>query len=101
MITDISSIRLLVVSGSPPESSRSWPFQRRMAPQPPGPGLPEQAPSVQISMRGVELMLAGGRSGEWRASRRWSRDAAHIEDMGKERGHVLRPRDAARRRSDS
>ena len=42
-------MRLLVVSASPPDSSRSWPFQRRMAPQPPGPGLPEQAPSVHSS----------------------------------------------------
>jgi hypothetical protein len=49
MITDISSMRLLVVSASPPESSRSWPFQIRIAPQPPGPGLPEQAPSVHSS----------------------------------------------------
>src|SRR3954454_7977283 len=42
-------MRLLVVSGSPPESSRSRPSQRRMAAQPPGPGLPEQAPSVWTS----------------------------------------------------
>src|SRR3954454_11491141 len=42
-------MRLLVVSASPPESSRSRPSQRRMAPQPPGPGLPEQAPSVWTS----------------------------------------------------
>src|SRR3954453_21801813 len=42
-------MRLLVVSASPPESSRSRPSQRRMAAQPPGPGLPEQAPSVWTS----------------------------------------------------
>src|SRR3954467_13171790 len=42
-------MRLLVVSGSPPESSRSRPSQRRIAAQPPGPGLPEQAPSVWTS----------------------------------------------------
>src|SRR5690625_1224113 len=44
----ISSMRLLVLSGSPPDSSRSWPFQRSSAPQPPGPGFPRHAPSVQI-----------------------------------------------------
>ena len=45
-ITAVSSIRLLVVSASPPESSRLWVPYIRMAPHPPGPGLPEQAPSV-------------------------------------------------------
>src|SRR4029077_11361154 len=47
-IAAVNSMRLLVVAGSPPKSSFSWPAQERMAPQPPGPGLPEQAPSVQI-----------------------------------------------------
>src|SRR3954447_24865944 len=42
-------MRLLVVSASPPESSRSRPSQRRIAAQPPGPGFPEQAPSVWTS----------------------------------------------------
>ena len=45
-ITAVSSIRLLVVLASPPDISFSWPMYSRMAPQPPGPGLPEQAPSV-------------------------------------------------------
>ena len=45
-ITAVSSIRLLVVSGAPPERVHSWPLYSKMAPQPPGPGLPEQAPSV-------------------------------------------------------
>ena len=46
VITPVSSIRLLVVWASPPESSlRNSPYWR-MAPHPPGPGLPEQAPSV-------------------------------------------------------
>jgi hypothetical protein len=44
-------MRLLVVSGSPPKISFSTPRQARIAPQPPGPGLPEQAPSVWISTR--------------------------------------------------
>src|SRR5580658_3479131 len=45
----VSSMRLLVVLGSAPLSSRSWPRVRRMAPQPPGPGFGLQPPSVQIS----------------------------------------------------
>ena len=46
----VISMRLLVVLASPPESSFSYTFcavrNRRIAPQPPGPGLPLQAPSV-------------------------------------------------------
>src|SRR5919106_6896779 len=42
-------MRLLVVCGSNPDSSRCRPRQRSTAPQPPGPGLPEQAPSVCTS----------------------------------------------------
>lgn len=43
-----SSIRLFVVAGSPPEISlRRLPLVR-MAPHPPGPGLPLQAPSVYM-----------------------------------------------------
>ena len=45
-ITAVSSIRLFVVFASPPESSFSIPRYSRIAPQPPGPGLPLQAPSV-------------------------------------------------------
>ena len=45
-ITAVSSMRLLVVAASPPESSRLWGPYIKIAPQPPGPGLPEQAPSV-------------------------------------------------------
>ena len=45
-MTAVSSMRLLVVFCSPPESSFSCPIYSRMAPQPPGPGLPEHAPSV-------------------------------------------------------
>src|ERR1700728_4411747 len=45
-IAAISSMRLLVVLSSPPLSSFSRSPNVRMAPQPPGPGLPEQAPSV-------------------------------------------------------
>ena len=36
-------MRLLVVDGSEPESSFSCAPYCRIAPQPPGPGLPEQA----------------------------------------------------------
>ena len=47
-MTPVSSMRLLVVWASPPESSfLNFPYWR-MAPQPPGPGLPEQAPSVYM-----------------------------------------------------
>src|SRR5690242_15764149 len=51
----ISSIRLLVVSGSPPETSRSLSPVRRSAAQPPGPGFPRHAPSVNISTSGSSL----------------------------------------------
>ena len=54
--TAISSIRLFVVSASPPETSHCWkmlPSAQRptsTAAYPPGPpGLPAQAPSVQTS----------------------------------------------------
>ena len=45
-MTAVSSIRLLVVCASPPNSSFSCSPARSSAPQPPGPGLPLQAPSV-------------------------------------------------------
>jgi FAD/FMN-containing dehydrogenase len=45
-ITAVNSIRLLVVSSSPPNISRTCSADRISAPQPPGPGLPLQAPSV-------------------------------------------------------
>src|SRR5690349_2938616 len=48
-MTAVSSILLLVVAASPPNSSFSTLPSRRMAPHPPGPGLPRQAPSVNIS----------------------------------------------------
>ena len=44
-------MRLLVVSAAPPFSSLRWPFHSITTPQPPGPGLPEQAPSLQIETR--------------------------------------------------
>src|SRR5882724_12143808 len=46
----VSSMRWLVVGFSPPESSFSRPSSMRTAPQPPGPGLPEQAPSVYMTI---------------------------------------------------
>src|SRR5688572_23257134 len=45
-ITAISSMRLLVVSRSPPKSSFSVAPDFISTPQPPGPGFPLQAPSV-------------------------------------------------------
>src|SRR3954453_16811003 len=47
-----SSMRLLVVSGSPPASSRSLSPMRNSTAQPPGPGLPRHAPSVNSSTSG-------------------------------------------------
>src|SRR3954469_10068756 len=47
-----SSIRLLVVSGSPPAISRSFAPMRSSTAQPPGPGFPRHAPSVNISTFG-------------------------------------------------
>src|ERR1700676_5026650 len=48
-IAAINSMRLLVVAGSAPETSlRSAPATSKAA-QPPGPGLPRHAPSVNIS----------------------------------------------------
>lgn len=44
-----SSILLLVVWLSAPESTFSAPLYLKIARQPPGPGLPLQAPSVKIS----------------------------------------------------
>ena len=40
-----------------PDSSFSWPPQRSMVPQPPGPGLPEQAPSENISINVSDGLL--------------------------------------------
>jgi hypothetical protein len=57
-ITAVSSMRLLVVSGSPPNNSFSRPGARSSTPQPPGPGLPLQAPSVYISMRFMVFLAA-------------------------------------------
>src|SRR6266702_3520627 len=51
-IAAISSMRLFVVMTSKPDSSFSVSPKRRMAPQPPGPGLPLHAPSVKMSTIG-------------------------------------------------
>src|SRR6185295_18600201 len=55
----VSSMRWLVVGFSPPESSSSRPSSMRRAPQPPGPGLPEQAPSVYMTIGGDSLISDG------------------------------------------
>src|SRR5258705_12285613 len=44
----VSSIRLLVVAGSPPDNSFTLASCCSTAAQPPGPGLPAQPPSVWI-----------------------------------------------------
>src|ERR1043166_2258321 len=59
-IAAMISMRLLVVANSPPEISFSRRPERRMAPQPPGPGFPEQAPSLKISACGRFAMRDSG-----------------------------------------
>src|SRR5699024_8097468 len=61
-MTAVSSIRLLVVFSSPPNSSFSWPPARIHTPQPPGPGLPLQAPSDHIWTTGIESAVGMSRS---------------------------------------
>ncbi len=81
-------MRLLVVWGSPPESSFSRLPERITTPQPPGPGLPLQAPSVKIST-GVTLK----RSGRFQSARQLEHHSlldafdgllAHVEMFGEE-----------------
>jgi len=61
LIAAISSMRLLVVRRKPPDSSRRCSPYCRMAPYPPGPGLPVHAPSVNTTTRfAVELMRLEG-----------------------------------------
>ena len=48
-ITPLNSIRLFVVFLYPFEIVFSMPLYFNMTPNPPGPGFPEQAPSVNIS----------------------------------------------------
>src|SRR6218665_6842 len=48
-ITAVNSMRLLVVPSAPPNNAFSVGPERSSTPQPPGPGLPLQAPSVYIS----------------------------------------------------
>src|SRR6478752_9122589 len=59
-ITPRSSMRLLVVCGSPPDSSRRCSPLTRMTAQPPGPGLPETAPSGTSSTSGPVAATASG-----------------------------------------
>ncbi len=57
-MTAESSIRLLVASGSPPVTVSRSPFRSMVAANPPGPGLPRQAPSVWMTMLGVTGCLS-------------------------------------------
>src|SRR6185369_6803382 len=50
-------MRLLVVAASPPHNSFSLFLKRNKTPQPPGPGLPRQAPSVKTSTGSLLLMI--------------------------------------------
>src|SRR5436853_5972681 len=84
-----SSMRLLVVRGSPPESSRSLFPMRSSTPQPPGPGLPRHAPSVNISTSGSSVRDQLARQLEDHPLRRMVRllladveaGAKHIDDL--------------------
>ncbi|GAB2286248.1 hypothetical protein Dimus_020668 [Dionaea muscipula] len=62
----VSSMRLLVVTGSAPDNSFSASPKRRIAAQPPGPGLGLQPPSVQISTtwRGFALPVSSDIGGD-------------------------------------
>src|SRR4051812_42610197 len=59
-MTPRSSMRLFVVCGSPPESSRRCSPLTRMTAQPPGPGFPETAPSGTSSTSGPVAAAASG-----------------------------------------
>src|SRR5881394_1269004 len=84
LIAAISSIRLLVVSGSPPDSSRSFSPMRSSTPQPPGPGLPRQAPSVNSSTSGSLVREQLARQFEDHALGRVVGDfLRHLEPFGK------------------
>src|SRR5262245_21628948 len=61
-MTAVISMRLLVVCGSPPWSSRVLPSFWSRTPQPPTPGLPLQAPSVWISTMPVTETIRCGPS---------------------------------------
>ena len=72
LMTACSSMRLFVVAGSAPDSSTclaiapSAPRATRIAAQPPGPGLPEQAPSVHSSIvpgTAIDVRRGRGRRG--------------------------------------
>src|SRR5690606_17850911 len=56
-ITAVSSIRLFVVSSSPPHISFSCGPLTIHTPQPPRPGLPLHAPSVYITTAGVDVSV--------------------------------------------
>src|ERR1700730_2639899 len=86
-------MRLLVVTGSLPASSFSTSPKRRIAPQPPGPGLPLQAPSVKISTPGP----AGVRLSGVDAIGRRLGDAAMETQLSQVFERILRPHQRALR----
>src|SRR3569833_879998 len=77
--------RLLVVSVSPPESSRSFSPMRSSTPQPPGPGLPRHAPSVNISTLGGSVREQLARQLENHSLRGVIRDFLRHVEAGPER----------------
>ena len=62
-MTAFSSMRLLVVWGSPPDNFFSWPVDvwRSIVPQPPGPGFPLHAPSVKMMISGSAICRSSDR----------------------------------------
>ena len=89
-IAAISSMRLLVVCASPPFSSFSWSPKARIAPQPPGPGLPEQAPSVWMT-------TCGSRHARLDAVVAHARDRLVEAQLAEIFERILRPHQRARR----
>src|SRR4051812_12826662 len=59
LMAPVSSILLLVVVAAPPPSSVTWPSGvATIAPQPPGPGLPFDAPSVNTTIGCTGIVFA-------------------------------------------
>src|SRR5205814_1712314 len=80
-ITPISSMRLLVVSGSAPEDSSDCPLAGwwRMNAHPPGPGLPLQAPSVNNRTKSKSAGAAASDSIAWSF---WCKSAPERQESG-------------------
>src|SRR5690606_2869392 len=96
-ITAISSMRLLVVSGSPPCSDFSCGPWRNSTPQPPGPGLPLQAPSVQASTLGSAIDILVDSIGDRRDCTASHAPPAFLAPGGPRQAHAGHPLDGCDR----